>query len=1320
MSPTSLLTSHSYLKAVRQLAAARALLISLVVALWALALTGQTSGFIVARPYCVPATGTGHDTVNYIQGFDPILLSPGGDVAILVNAGQCCDGNWEALFSLMYPRNPSSSPQFYPIWGTSNWGNEPARNEHEAGFPSGIFANGSWHVAYTATFWQPPQCPDPNDPLCTSKDYDRVGRVDIGSLTTQATTDEVDNMWILPVDPACQPLGSCPGVGSGLLGTYVHHPNGQLFVYHSDGNAGCPSGWIRHHIGEDMSVFNPPGDGCLTFAGTVVPPTIWDMGGGNDGALYMLTSRPSNITNIDEWVSTGPADSIGLFWQLTGRTWVAPPGPVPGFPGEVYSVWDGSYMKDPSRQIVEPRVVVGQVSHGSTFDQIVDASRGYWYAYYWADAGADLPVTFGSSNLIAPPPSSFPSDFVWVEDQLPTGAHTDPDHDFLWDASQVASGSYSHTDRGAPAGIHQHYFYEASQPLGVGVSDTLVAYVLLDPCYPPQEVMLQWNDGEGWEHRAYWGNNQIPWGVDGTVSRWNMGPLPAIGQWVRLEVPAVLVGLVGVAANGMAFTLYDGQAWFDRAGKHDSTPTPTPTNTITPTGTPTPTRTPTPTLTPTPANTSTNTRTNTPTPTGPTPTPGSTFTLFGALTPQQELQVGSKEVGELFKTTQAGAVVGLRFWRSPSETGPHAVTLWDTAGNILARVSFAAGGGSGWQEQLLSQPVFISANQYCWVSYTVNSWTGATPDALYGGCNFGIPIVNGPLRTYCAGTNAAGQFPGAIGNDTTNYFADIRFQSGLVPTSTPTSVPTNTPTPTRTSTPTSTPTVTPSVTPSNTRTNTPTSTPSVTPSFLPTLTPTVTPSGTPSNTRTNTPTSTPTVTPSVTPSNTPSNTPKNTPTVTPSATPSNTRTNTPTNTATVTPTVTPSATPTAGVPQTTVATIDTTTVASATQIETQRAVWRNPRGMQYFYSILQRGTSGGLALYKSADGVTWSFVSQLNAGTTLSASASPYDDGANAQLVVYVAYGQSQTTFQNGAISYRRLVIPDGVSTPAIGAEQAVTGKTGDHVSIARDRNGFVHISRWQAGGCADHGRGISLFGSTTANPLDAPAWSASQDVIFDCSVSSWGDGTSEVAVFGGSSGNILGVVASRKMASDTQLWGINVAGFTPGAGTPYALGTAAAVEGGNTASNVYRPFNIVVDGANVAHVLYDLERNTSCSAPSICHALEYRKAAAAQTVQSWGSAVVLDSVTPTTLALSIDKSVSPNKLYAFWHDGTDTFVRRSTSPVDVATWNVVNTFGDGGTVSISRMQASRELVACRIPLLYTRQTGSPLLVRFANFAACP
>ena len=157
---------------------------------------------------------------------------------------------------------------------------------------------------------------------------------------------------------------------------------------------------------------------------------------------------------------------------------------------------------------------------------------------------------------------------VWVGDAVPLGATAAGDTDgWTWVSSNPApySGSLAHQSA-VVGGIHQHYFYNATTTLAVGVGDTLFADVYLDPANPPSEVMLQWNDGT-WEHRAYWGANLISWGTNGTASRRYMGALPAVGQWVRLEVPAAQVGLEARTLNGMAFTLYGGRATWDSAGK---------------------------------------------------------------------------------------------------------------------------------------------------------------------------------------------------------------------------------------------------------------------------------------------------------------------------------------------------------------------------------------------------------------------------------------------------------------------------------------------------------------------------------------------------------------------------------------------------------------------------------------------------------------------------------------------------------------------------------------------------------------------------------
>jgi hypothetical protein len=101
--------------------------------------------------------------------------------------------------------------------------------------------------------------------------------------------------------------------------------------------------------------------------------------------------------------------------------------------------------------------------------------------------------------------------------------------------------------------------------------DTLFAIVFLHPDNPPDEVMLQWHTPTGWV-RAYWGDNLINWGTNGTPDRLRIGPLPPTGEWVRLEVSAQSLGMKSGTVNvdGMAFTLSGGRATWDYAGRNNA------------------------------------------------------------------------------------------------------------------------------------------------------------------------------------------------------------------------------------------------------------------------------------------------------------------------------------------------------------------------------------------------------------------------------------------------------------------------------------------------------------------------------------------------------------------------------------------------------------------------------------------------------------------------------------------------------------------------------------------------------------------------------
>ena len=167
-----------------------------------------------------------------------------------------------------------------------------------------------------------------------------------------------------------------------------------------------------------------------------------------------------------------------------------------------------------------------------------------------------------------------PSDFVWIDDAAPDGAKLEGNTP--WNFVDASEHPVHHGEKATyrqANGLSQHFFTGASQTLTIGQGDRLFAYVYLDADNPPKEIMLQFNDGSSWDHRAYWGENRIDWGQNDAPSRRHMGELPEAGKWVRLEVTAEAVGLpAGTQVSGWAFTQFDGAVYWDYAGIVTKTP----------------------------------------------------------------------------------------------------------------------------------------------------------------------------------------------------------------------------------------------------------------------------------------------------------------------------------------------------------------------------------------------------------------------------------------------------------------------------------------------------------------------------------------------------------------------------------------------------------------------------------------------------------------------------------------------------------------------------------------------------------------------------
>jgi hypothetical protein len=158
---------------------------------------------------------------------------------------------------------------------------------------------------------------------------------------------------------------------------------------------------------------------------------------------------------------------------------------------------------------------------------------------------------------------------AWVRGAVPAGAilHSSGGDAWTWTTSEPASHSgFPLHQSSLSSGLHEHSFAGTSDPLSVETGDILYAWVFLDPAHPPTEIMLAWNDGASWEHRAFWGGDSVTYGRDGSAGRHYAGPLPPGGKWVRLQVPASAVGLERATVNGMGFSIVDGKAAWDEAG----------------------------------------------------------------------------------------------------------------------------------------------------------------------------------------------------------------------------------------------------------------------------------------------------------------------------------------------------------------------------------------------------------------------------------------------------------------------------------------------------------------------------------------------------------------------------------------------------------------------------------------------------------------------------------------------------------------------------------------------------------------------------------
>jgi hypothetical protein len=68
------------------------------------------------------------------------------------------------------------------------------------------------------------------------------------------------------------------------------------------------------------------------------------------------------------------------------------------------------------------------------------------------------------------------------------------------------------------------------------------------------------------------------------------------------------------------------------------------------------------------------------------------------------------ELGVKFRSEVNAPITGLRFYKSPANTGTHTGHLWNEAGTLLGSLTFTNESASGWQEASFASPIPITAN----------------------------------------------------------------------------------------------------------------------------------------------------------------------------------------------------------------------------------------------------------------------------------------------------------------------------------------------------------------------------------------------------------------------------------------------------------------------------------------------------------------------------------------------------------------------------------------------------------------------------------
>lgn len=175
--------------------------------------------------------------------------------------------------------------------------------------------------------------------------------------------------------------------------------------------------------------------------------------------------------------------------------------------------------------------------------------------------------------------------------------------------------------------------------------------------------------------------------------------------------------------------------------------------------------------------------------TEPVPEDIATYSIFGAEDAPDSAEMNQNDgqplvVGMKFQVYVDGSVTGIRFYKSPNDSGDHVGSLWTLDGQRLAMADFQEKPEAGWQDVLFGEPVQVKPGEVYVASYLSKNGTYSGTAAYFTAARSRYPIVavaNDSLQlngTYDYSPADTSIFPRSAYSATNaaNYWVDVLFK----------------------------------------------------------------------------------------------------------------------------------------------------------------------------------------------------------------------------------------------------------------------------------------------------------------------------------------------------------------------------------------------------------------------------------------------------------------------------------------------------------------------------------------------------------------